>query len=362
MIEGLTRFKTGKLTGKGTPGLLDTGGRFIQRNLTQMLMSIAVRLDIMTGGKGLFPKGPVGDRGDRDEPIGRPFRRRQNTEGGAKIARFKQLPKAYGGLQKAVIETETDDLLGHRKAPIKGSNQIEWAITRSKLVHLGVARRLRGVLEPDLEVDEGGVAHRLGRRAEGVQQRLELSWASRGHGINDLPLLTAVVAGQLSLGSAGFMAAGAFACYNLILRVPGIPFVAAVLLSGLIAAGIGILFGLPSLRIRGLYLAVATLASQFFIVWALDKFGWFKNYDSSGIINAQAIVVFGHTMGTPAEKYLVVFAIVATLALLAANMAAGSVGRGWMAVRDMDVAAEARVCRCCAPSCRLLRSVLFTAA
>ncbi len=80
-------------------------------------------------------------------------------------------------------------------------------------------------------------------------------------------------AGQLSLGSAGFMAAGAFACYNLILRVPGIPFPLAVFLSGLIAAAIGIVFGLPSLRIRGLYLAVATLASQFFIVWALDKFG-----------------------------------------------------------------------------------------
>ncbi|MEI7738879.1 MAG: branched-chain amino acid ABC transporter permease [Betaproteobacteria bacterium] len=148
-------------------------------------------------------------------------------------------------------------------------------------------------------------------------------------------------AGQLSLGSAGFMAAGAFACYNLILRVPGIPFVVAVLLSGLIAAVIGIVFGLPSLRIRGLYLAVATLASQFFIVWALDKFGWFKNYDTSGIINSQAIVVFGHTMDTPAEKYLVVFVIVAALTLLAANMARGSVGRAWMAVRDMDVAAEA---------------------
>ena len=104
-------------------------------------------------------------------------------------------------------------------------------------------------------------------------------------------------AGQLSLGSAGFMAAGAFACYNLILRVPGIPFVVAVILSGLIAAVIGILFGLPSLRIRGLYLAVATLASQFFIVWGLDKFGWFKNYDTSGIINAQAIVIFGTPWG-----------------------------------------------------------------
>jgi branched-chain amino acid transport system permease protein len=148
-------------------------------------------------------------------------------------------------------------------------------------------------------------------------------------------------AGQLSLGSAGFMAAGAFACYNLILRVPGIPFLVAVLLSGLIAACIGVLFGLPSLRIRGLYLAVATLASQFFIVWALDKFGWFKNYDTSGIISAQAIVILGHTFASPQEKYLVVLLVVASLTLLAANMARGSTGRAWMAVRDMDVAAEA---------------------
>src|SRR5262245_42732305 len=148
-------------------------------------------------------------------------------------------------------------------------------------------------------------------------------------------------AGQLSLGSAGFMAAGAFACYNLILRVPGIPFVVAVILSGLIAAAVGILFGLPSLRIRGLYLAVATLASQFFIVWTVDKFAWFKNYDPAGVITAQPIVMFGHHFATPQEKYLVVLAFVAVLALLAKNMARGSTGRAWRAVRDMDVAAEA---------------------
>ena len=147
-------------------------------------------------------------------------------------------------------------------------------------------------------------------------------------------------AGQLSLGSAGFMAVGAFACYNLILRVDGIPFVLAVILSGLCAAVIGIIFGLPSLRIRGLYLAVATLASQFFIVWALDKFGWFKNYDTSGVITTQPITLFGRALTTPAEKYWVVLVIVAVLALLAKNMARGSVGRAWMAVRDMDVAAE----------------------
>jgi len=147
-------------------------------------------------------------------------------------------------------------------------------------------------------------------------------------------------AGQLSLGSAGFMAVGAFACYNFMLRVDGMPFLVAVVLSGLCAAGVGIAFGLPSLRIRGLYLAVATLAAQFFIVWALDKFGWFKNNDPSGVITAQPIVILGHAFDTAQEKYLIVLGIVAGLALLAKNMARGATGRAWMAVRDMDVAAE----------------------
>ena len=147
-------------------------------------------------------------------------------------------------------------------------------------------------------------------------------------------------AGQLALGAAGFMAAGAFACYNLILRVPDIPFFVALALSGLIAAAFGILFGLPSLRVRGIYLMVATLASQFFIVWMIDKFGWFKNYDSSGIITAQDIVIFGKSFTSPLEMYLVIVFVVTVLTLLAVNMARGSTGRNWMAVRDMDIAAE----------------------
>ena len=147
-------------------------------------------------------------------------------------------------------------------------------------------------------------------------------------------------AGQLSLGSAGFMAVGAFACYNFMLRIDGMPFPVALILSGLSAAAVGIVFGLPSLRIRGLYLAVATLAAQFFIVWALDKFGWFKNYDPSGVITAQEIVILGYAFSSPQSKYLLVLVIVAVLALLAKNMARGATGRSWMAVRDMDVAAE----------------------
>ncbi|MEO0622156.1 MAG: branched-chain amino acid ABC transporter permease [Pseudomonadota bacterium] len=147
-------------------------------------------------------------------------------------------------------------------------------------------------------------------------------------------------AGQLAVGAAGFMAAGAFACYNLILRVPDIPFFVALALSGVIAAAFGVLFGLPSLRVRGIYLMVATLASQFFIIWMIDKFGWFKNYDTSGIITAQDIVIFGKPFTSPMEMYLVVVFVVTILTILAVNMARGSTGRNWMAVRDMDIAAE----------------------
>jgi len=147
-------------------------------------------------------------------------------------------------------------------------------------------------------------------------------------------------AGQLSLGAAGFMAAGAFACFNLILRVPGIPFPIALIFSGLVAAAFGVLFGLPSLRVRGIYLMVATLASQFFIIWMIDKFGWFKNYDTSGIITAQDIVIFGKEFSSPIEMFMVVVVIVTVLTLLAINMSRGSTGRSWMAVRDVDIAAE----------------------
>ncbi|MEO0823346.1 MAG: branched-chain amino acid ABC transporter permease [Pseudomonadota bacterium] len=147
-------------------------------------------------------------------------------------------------------------------------------------------------------------------------------------------------AGQLAVGAAGFMAAGAFGCYNLILRIPDIPFFIALALSGVIAAAFGVLFGLPSLRVRGIYLMVATLASQFFIIWMIDKFGWFKNYDTSGIITAQDIVIFGKPFTTPMEMYLVVAFTVTVLTILALNMARGSTGRNWMAVRDMDIAAE----------------------
>jgi branched-chain amino acid transport system permease protein len=154
-----------------------------------------------------------------------------------------------------------------------------------------------------------------------------------------LNLLTGY-AGQLSLGTAAFMAVGAFAAYNFMLRVPGIPLLVAFVLAGVCAALVGIVFGLPSLRIKGFYLAVATLAAQFFVVWALTKFSWFSNYSTSGVINAQKMTILGYSFESPVAKYLLVLSIVAALALAAKNMVRSSVGRAWMAVRDMDVAAE----------------------
>jgi len=147
-------------------------------------------------------------------------------------------------------------------------------------------------------------------------------------------------AGQLSLGSAAFMAVGAVAAYNFQLRIPGMPILLSFVLGGVTAALVGMVFGLPSLRIKGFYLAVATLAAQFFIPWLVTKVGWFSHYSASGVISAQPIEILGVPFDTPLRKYLLVLAIVALLALLAKNMVRSAIGRAWMAVRDMDVAAE----------------------
>jgi branched-chain amino acid transport system permease protein len=147
-------------------------------------------------------------------------------------------------------------------------------------------------------------------------------------------------AGQLSLGSAAFMAVGAFASFNFIARLPGLPMLLAFVLGGLCAAMVGIAFGLPSLRIRGFYLAASTLATQFFVVWCLTKIPYLTNYSSTGVITAQKIVILGYQFDSPASKYALVLAIVALMALMAKNLVRSNVGRSWMAVRDMDVAAE----------------------
>jgi len=147
-------------------------------------------------------------------------------------------------------------------------------------------------------------------------------------------------AGQLSLGTAAFMAVGAFMAYNAMLRIPGMPILGAFAIGGLCAAAVGLVFGLPSLRIKGLYLAVATLACQFFVLWAINRIGWFSNHSSSGVITAQRIEILGYAVVTPQAKYLLTLGVVVVMALLAKNLMRSETGRAFMAVRDMDVAAS----------------------
>lgn len=150
--------------------------------------------------------------------------------------------------------------------------------------------------------------------------------------------------GQVSLGTGGFMAVGAYACYKLMTGFPEISIMFHILGAGIVTAGVGVLFGLPSLRIKGFYLAVATLAAQFFLVWLFNKVPWFYNYSASGQISAPERTVFSVPVtgaNTDAwAKYLICLVFVVVLAWLARNLTRGSLGRSWMAIRDMDIAAE----------------------
>jgi len=151
-------------------------------------------------------------------------------------------------------------------------------------------------------------------------------------------------AGQVSLGTGGFMAVGAFACYKLMTAFPEINIIFHILISGGITAAVGMAFGLPSLRIKGFYLAVATLAAQFFLVWLFNKVPWFYNYSASGQISAPERTVFGIAVTGPHTeawaKYMISLVFVFVLAWVARNLTRGTVGRKWMAIRDMDIAAE----------------------
>jgi branched-chain amino acid transport system permease protein len=151
-------------------------------------------------------------------------------------------------------------------------------------------------------------------------------------------------AGQLSLGTGGFMAVGAYMTYKMATAWPAANIVVLILGGGLCAAAVGMVFGIPSLRIKGFYLAVATLAAQFFLGWMFNKVGWFYNYNPSGTISAPPREVLGFMVTGPeasAEvRYLVALVLVTVFALVGKNLVRGRVGRAWMAIRDMDIAAE----------------------
>jgi branched-chain amino acid transport system permease protein len=146
--------------------------------------------------------------------------------------------------------------------------------------------------------------------------------------------------GQISLGSAAFMAVGAYAAFNFFVRVDGLPVLLALVLGGICASAFGILFGLPSLRVKGLYLAVATLAAQFFSDWMFLRIKWFTHDAPSGSVSVSGLQLLGFPIESPVSKYLFCLGILVVLALLAKNLVRSAIGREWMAIRDMDVAAS----------------------
>ena len=150
--------------------------------------------------------------------------------------------------------------------------------------------------------------------------------------------------GQVSLGTGGFMAVGAYAVYKLMTSFPDVNIIIHIILAGGVTAMVGVLFGLPSLRIKGFYLAVATLAAQFFLVWVFNRVPWFYNYSASGQINAPERLLFGVPItGSNTDawvSYLICLIFVTVSAIIARNMTRGALGRSWMAIRDMDIAAE----------------------
>ena len=163
---------------------------------------------------------------------------------------------------------------------------------------------------------------------------LALSLAAVG-----LNLLTGY-AGQLSLGSAAFMAVGAFAAFNANLRIGGLPLLGSIGLAGLSAAAVGLVFGLPSLRLRGFYLAVSTLAAQFFVQWALTKFGWFSNDSTSGVIDAPRLSLLGLTFEGPVGRYLFSLTVVTVLTGFCWRLVTTQTGHNFIAVRDNEMAAR----------------------
>ncbi len=150
--------------------------------------------------------------------------------------------------------------------------------------------------------------------------------------------------GQISLGTGAFMGVGAYACYKMTSIFPDVNIIILIIGSGFFSAIVGMIFGLPSLRIKGFYLVVTTLAAQFFLEWCFITIGWLYNYNDSGAIEVPQREMFGIIItgasASPVTRYLVVLSIVVVMTWVASNIIRGRIGRAWMMIRDMDIAAE----------------------
>ncbi len=145
-------------------------------------------------------------------------------------------------------------------------------------------------------------------------------------------------AGQVSIGHAAFMAVGAYSSFILYGRY-GVPLIPSIIGGGLVASIVGTFFGLPSLKIKGFYLAISTLASQFIIEWVIVHVHWISG-GVFGTIEAPEMFIFGFSLDTPVRKYYLVLCIMVLFMTIGKNLVRGQLGRNWMAIRDVDFAAE----------------------
>jgi len=144
--------------------------------------------------------------------------------------------------------------------------------------------------------------------------------------------------GQISIGHAAFMSVGAYTAANLAVRL-GLPFWLTLPAGGLMAAAIGALVGIPSLRIKGLYLAIATLAGQLIIEWTINHVSWISG-GAQASIEVPRPALFGAQLRTQHQLYgfLLFFAALAVIGTL--NLVRSRIGRAFIAIRDQDIAAE----------------------
>jgi branched-chain amino acid transport system permease protein len=144
--------------------------------------------------------------------------------------------------------------------------------------------------------------------------------------------------GQISVGHGAFMSVGAYTAANLVTRLDA-PFWVALPAGGLMAAAAGAVVGIPSLRIKGLYLAIATLAGQLVIEWTINHVTWI-----SGGVQASIEVprprFLGQAIATQREMYLFLLVFVVLALVAAMNLVRSRIGRAFVAIRDHDVAAE----------------------
>jgi len=145
-------------------------------------------------------------------------------------------------------------------------------------------------------------------------------------------------AGQLSIGHAAFMSVGAYTAANLVTKLD-LPFLMTLPAGGIMAAAIGLIVGIPSLRIKGIYLAIATLAAQFIIEWIINH-----SPSISGGVQASIEIdrptILGWKLDQAVDLYLFLVTIAAIAIVCTQNLIRSRIGRAFIAIRDQDIAAE----------------------